>query len=117
MERVLRPRITGVVPARLIPDRLTVLRMKTERARQDRGLFERVLEPERPQLLDRMRQQIDADAERADVVDGFEDARSDADAVQCERATQAREPGADDDHFEASHCHVGELLSMQTTLV
>jgi hypothetical protein len=69
-----------------------------------------------------VRQQIDADAERADLVDRFEHARANAGGVQRKRAGQPGDTGADDQRFVAWLGHAvtlasKRLLTQQGTLV
>src|SRR5260370_36070742 len=77
-DRDLRPVIAGGTPERLLVDELAETveehRLRSEHAA--RG--ERLLEPERRQLLNRMRQQVDADAQRLDLGGGLVDAAGDA---------------------------------------
>ncbi len=74
----------------------------------DRGRVERRQETERGELLDRMRQRVDADADFADFVRLLEDRRLDAAPVQHEREREPANPAACN-----QDCHAKLLLKQR----
>ena len=88
MDRELRPFVTGLDAARFAPDRLAVLGEVGEFLGADGGCIKRVLQAEFDQFAHRMRQHVDADAERPQLGHAFEDPDGNADLVQAERQRQ-----------------------------
>ena len=64
--------VAGGAAERLLVDQLPETVEEGRVLGFDRNPRELILEPERGQLLGRMRQQVDADADRLDLGDGFE---------------------------------------------
>ena len=99
VDRNVRPLVAGGHPPRLAIDQLTVAGEERVvlRLAGDRG--ERILQPQRAQLLDGVRAEVDADAERVDLGRGLEDsdAPGGAGRVQGERQRQPADAAADDD--------------------
>ena len=63
-------------------------------------------EAELGELAHRVRQQVDADAERLQLGRGVDQLRLDARRVQAERGGQARDPGARDEDTHRTTLHV-----------
>ncbi len=99
VDRNVRPLVAGGHPPRLAVDELAVAGEERVVLRLAGDRDERVLQPQRAQLLDRVRPEIDADAERVD----FRRRLVDADAPRCagrmqaERQRQSADAAADDD--------------------
>ena len=100
VDRKVRPLMAGRQPPRLAVDKLAVAREEGVilRLAGDRG--ERILQAERAQFLDRMRSEIDADAERTDLRRRLEnsDSAGHAGCVDGQRQRQAANAAANDDH-------------------
>ena len=96
VDRQLRPAIPGGASTRLAPDLATVLGEVAERRRFDGVRGEHVEQAERVELADRVGEQVDPDAGRADLVGGLEDRHVDADLVQAQRGREPADAGADD---------------------
>ena len=101
MDGKMRPLMPGREPPRLAVDELAVAGEEgvVLRLAGDRG--KRVLQPERAQLLHRMRPEIDPDPERADIRGGLEhpDAVGGLRGVGGQRQRQPADAAADDDQF------------------
>jgi hypothetical protein len=98
MNRDLRPVITRRAAERLLVDELaeTVIERRFLRADAARG--KRVLKPERRHLLHRMRQEVDADAQRLDLRRRLEDAAGNAAPLQHQAERQPANAAADDEN-------------------
>ena len=105
MDRELRPFVTGLDAARLAPDRLAVLGEIRELLGADSGRIERVVQAELDQFAHRMRQHVDADAERPQLGHAFKDFCRNADLVQAERQRQPADAATRDENS-----HVTPLL-------
>ena len=97
MDRELRMVVAGGAAERLLVDQLPEAVEEGRVPGLDRDFRQRVLKPERGQFLGRMRQQIDADADRADLGNGLVDAAGNPGLVQRQSERQAADAGADDD--------------------
>ena len=97
MDRELRMVVARRAPQRLLIDQLAEAVEERGVRGLDRGQLQRVFEAERGKLLDGMRKQIDADADRPDLGGGLEDAAGNFGLVQREPKRQSADPGADDD--------------------
>ena len=95
--------MAGRLAERLAIDELAVAREEGVVLRLAGGGDQRVLEPERAQLLHRMRADMDADAERAHLGRGLEhpDAARRSRGVQRQRQRQPADPAANDDCVHA----------------
>jgi hypothetical protein len=98
----LRDVVTCVGPAQLAPDLLPEAVGVEQLVGSDPHRVEPLEQPEFRQLLDRMRQGVDADAELADGIRLFVDFAVDAARVQHERRGQAADSAPDDDDFHGS---------------
>ena len=98
-QRDVRPQVAGRLAERLAIDELAVPGEEGVVLRLAGGRDQRVLEPERAQLLHRMRADVDADAERPHFGRGLEhpDAARHARGVQRQRQRQPADAAADDD--------------------
>ena len=105
MDRELRPFVTGLDAARLAPDRLAVLGEIRQFPGADAGRIELVVQAELDQFAHRMRQHVDADAERPQLGHAFEHFGGNADLVQAERQRQPADAAAGDEYG-----HVTPLL-------
>src|SRR3569833_2317262 len=85
VDRELRPFIAGLQPARFRPDLLAVLGEVGELLGSHGGGVELVEEAELDQLAARVRQDVDADADRLELGDALENPDLDANLVQAER--------------------------------
>src|SRR5712671_239293 len=98
MDRKLRPFVTGLGAARLAPDRLAVL----GKIREFPGAYARgiklVEQAEFDQLAHRVRQHVDADAERLQFGDALEYFGRNADLMQAERQRQPADAAAGDEY-------------------
>src|SRR5215469_9466298 len=99
MNRKLRHVIAGVEPARLAPDFLAEAIGIEQLVSADRDRIESLQKPERGELLDCMRQRIDADTEFADLLGLLEHLALDAARVQHQRGGQSANPAACNDRF------------------
>ena len=106
MDRELRPFVTGLDAARLAPDRLAVLGEIRELLGADGVRIELVVQAELDQFAHRMRQHVDADAERPQLGHAFKDFGGNADLVQAERQRQPADAAARDENS-----HVTPLLA------
>ena len=98
MDRKLRPFVTGLDAARLAPDRLAVLGEIGEFFGADAGRVEPVVQAELDQFAHRMRQHVDADAERPQLRHAFKNSGRYADLVQAERQRQPADTAARDEN-------------------
>jgi hypothetical protein len=109
MKREVRPLVARSKAPRLAIDELAVAREKSIVLRCASRSNECVLKAERAQLLDRVRSQIDADAESMQVGSGLED--SDAlrrfRGVNGKRQRQSADAPADDDEIHSLRDHRG----------
>ena len=98
-QRDMRPQMAGRLAERLAIDELAVAGEEGVVLRLAGGGDQRVLEPERAQLLHRVRADVDADAERPHLGRGLEhpDAARRARGVQRQGQHRAADPAADDD--------------------
>ena len=98
-QRDVRPQMAGRLAERLAIDELAVPREEGVVLRLAGGRDQRVLQPERAQLLHRVRADMDADAERPHFGRGLEhaDAARHPRGVQRQRQRRAADPAADDD--------------------
>ena len=103
-QRDMRPLMAGRLAERLAIDELAVAREEGVVLRLAGGRDQRVLEPERAQLLHRVRADMDADAERPHLGGGLEhaDAARRPRGVQRQRQRRAADPAADDDRVHAA---------------
>src|SRR5262249_824147 len=99
----LRPGVACCKPAQLAPDLLPELVQIDELAGRDRGLGQRLEQGALTQHLGRVRQQIDADPERTQLLDRFIDARPDAHTLERERGGEPADPRADDDDVHGAY--------------
>ena len=97
MDRELRKFKAGVGAARLAPDLLAAAVHVEQFVGADADLVEFRQQPQFGQLLDGMRQGIDADAELAHRVGLLENLAVDAACMQHQRRGQAADAAADDD--------------------
>ena len=97
MNRELRVVVAGGAAERLLIDQLPEAIEEGGVLCCDRDPGQRRFKPERGEFLGRMRQQIDADADRTHLGNGFVDAAGNAGLVQAQSERQAADPGADDD--------------------
>ena len=95
MDREMRPGVPGVAPASLLEDKLAVLVVPDEFLRLDAAAADAGLDAQLREAAHRMRQQIDADAERLELARRLVDAAGDAFAVQVKRGDQAADAAAD----------------------
>ncbi len=95
MDRELRPGIAGREPACLSPDLLAPPRAVHERLGRDGAPAQVVEQPERVELAHGVRQQVDADAERAHLAGGLEHVDLDTDLVEPERGREPADAAAD----------------------
>jgi hypothetical protein len=102
MHRELRHVIAGVQPARLAPDLLAEAVGVDQLEGADRDRVEPLHQAELLQLLDRVRQRVDADAELADAFGLLEQLTVDAAGVQHQGCRQPSDPPADDDDLHGS---------------
>jgi hypothetical protein len=100
VHRQLRPAVSGVQAARLAPDLLAVPVVVGERAGRRPEPGDPLTETEFGQLTDGVRQQVEADAERAQSVRPLVHGHlGEARRVQAQRGGEATDAGArDDDH-------------------
>src|SRR6478735_2260043 len=98
MDRELRPFVPGLDPARLAPYRLAVLGKIRKFTGTHARRVEAVVQAELDQLAHRMRQYVDADAERLQLGHAFEYFGGNADLVQAERQRQAADAAARDEN-------------------
>ena len=98
MDRELRPFVAGLDAARLAPDRLAALGEIGELLGADGVRIERVEQAEFDQFAHRMRQHVDADAERLQLGHAFEHFGGNADLVQAERQRQPADAAACDEY-------------------
>ena len=110
----LRDVIACVGPAQLAPDLLPEPVGVEQLVGSDAHGVEPLEQPELRQLLDRMRQGIDADAELADGVRLFVDFAVDTARMQHQRGGQAANAAPDDDDFHGStrkkHAHPSPIM-------
>ena len=104
MDRELRPFVTGLDAARLAPDRLAVLGEIREFLGAHGGRIEPVVQAELDQFAHRVRQYIDADAERPQLGHAFENSGGNADLVQAERQRQPADAAAGDETVMICPC-------------
>ena len=98
MDRDLRPLVARLAAARLAPDRLAEAVEVRERRRRDALALDAVREAELGELAHRVRQQVDADAEGAQLADAVVDPDvALADRVKAQRCGETADAGADDD--------------------
>jgi hypothetical protein len=96
MERELRRRMAGPMAERLLVDELPEAVEERRFARDHRDALELGKDAERLQRRRRVRQDVDADAERPHLGRSLEHAAGDALPVQGQRERQAADAGADD---------------------
>ena len=97
VNRKLRHVITGVEPARLAPDLLAETIGIEQLVGADADLVEPRQKPERGELLDGVRQRVDADPELVNAVGLFEDFAIDAARVQHQRGCEPTNAAAGDE--------------------
>ena len=95
VDRELRPVVTSLDAARLAPDLLTVFIEIEKLLGLDGDLAKRVLQAELGQLATGMRQNIDADTERPDLVHTFKDPAFQAGGMQAQGKRQPANSTAD----------------------
>ena len=105
MNGKLRHVVTGVGAARLAPDLLAEAVGVDELVGPDRHRVEPIEQPEDRQLLDRMRQRVDADAELANAVGLLVDLAVDPAGMQHERGGETADSPADDDDLHDATPH------------
>jgi hypothetical protein len=93
VDGVLRPGVAEAATARLAPDEAAAGVEMRLLGGGDAGRLELPAQSELGELAHRVRQQVDADAERLQRGRGVEQLRLDAGRVQAERGGQARDPG------------------------
>ncbi len=113
MDRELRMVVAGGAAERLLVDQLPEAVEEGRVLGRDRDLGQRLFKPERGEFLGRMRQQIDADADRAHLGNGFVDAAGNARLVQAQSERQAADAGADDD--DLVHVSVPDVVAGDET--
>ncbi len=113
VDREMRPLVAGGEPPRLAIDQLAVAREERVVLRLARNRRELVLQAERAQLLDRVRPEIDADAERKNFGCGLEhaDAARGAAGMHGQRQRQPADAASDDDDVHVSCALRGVKLS------
>src|SRR5260221_14471055 len=94
MDRELRPLVTGLDAARLAPDRLAALGKVREFLGAHAGCIELVVQAELDQLAHRVRQHVDADAERLQFGHALEYFGGNPDLMQAERQRQSADAAA-----------------------
>src|SRR5579872_4714938 len=97
MNGKLRMIVAGSAAERLLIDELAEAVEEGRVPRFDRDLRQRVLKPKRGEFLGRMRQQVDADANRPDLGNRLEYPAGNAGLLQRQSQRQAADAGADDD--------------------
>src|SRR5215472_5218410 len=102
VNRKLRHIISRVEPARLAPNLLAEAVGVEEFKSADRDRVEALQEPERGELLDGMRQRIDANAELADLLRLLEHLALHAARMQHQRGGEPADAAACDDRFHVS---------------
>jgi len=102
MDRQLRRVVAGPAAERLAVDELAEAVEERALARDDRDALELGEDAERFERGARVRQDVDADAERLQLGRGVVDAAGDSGAVQRERERQAADSGADDEDVAAA---------------
>jgi hypothetical protein len=102
VDRQLRRVVAGPASGRLAVDVLAEAVEERRLARHDGDALEVGEDAERFERRARVRQDVDADAERPDLGGRFVDPAGDARAVQCQRERQAADAGADDGDLVAS---------------
>src|SRR5688572_18967262 len=104
MHRVLRPVVTGEQTARLRVHVLAVQPDERPLARRQPDRVQSVgADTELVELADGVRLQIDADAERLELRDGFEHAARHADLLQRQRDTESADAATGNEHGEIGH--------------
>jgi hypothetical protein len=98
VDRELRPFITGVQPARLAPDRFAVLGEISKFSGAHAERVKLIQQTQLDQFAHRMRQHVDADAERLQRGDAFEYFGRHADLMQAERQRQPADAAAGDEN-------------------
>src|SRR5262245_15793626 len=88
MDAELRNLVSRVEPAQFPPDHLSKAIGQDELARTDAGRVEIAEQPEPSELLHRMRQHVDADAELAHLARALEQLDLDARLMQEQRGSQ-----------------------------
>ena len=101
MDRELRHVVAGIEPARLAPDLLAEAVQVEQLVGADRDGVEPFQEAELLQLLDGVRQRVDADAELADAVGLLVDLALDTTRMQHQRGGQPANSPADNDRLHA----------------
>ena len=101
MDRELRHVVAGIEPARLAPDLLAEAVQVEQLVGADRDRVEPLQQPELLQLLDGVRQRVDADPELADAVGLLIDLAVDAARMQHQGGGQPAHASADDDRLHA----------------
>ena len=96
MDGVLRDGITGIQTTGFGPDESAVFGVITQDPRAYGTPIERIRETEISQRLHRVRQQIDPDTERPDLIDSFEDPHRDPCSMQSECRSKSADAGSDD---------------------
>ena len=114
MDREVRPLVPGRQAPRLAVDQLAVAGEERIVLRLAGDRRERVLQAERAQLLDRMRAEIDADPERADLGRGLEhpDPAGGSRGVDGERQRQPADAAADNDDVHRASARRRRLVCM-----
>jgi hypothetical protein len=95
VHRVVGPAVALVDPGRFLMDQLTELVEPEELFRFDGTPAKTRLDPQVGQTADRVREQVEADAQRLEFGRGFEDPAGDPGTLQVERSSETGDASAD----------------------
>lgn len=95
--------IARVAPEGLAVDELAEAIVERGFLRLDRARFERRLDAQAIELFHRVREDVDPDADRADLRSRLEEPARDPGPVQLQSERQPADPGADDDDVVIGH--------------
>jgi hypothetical protein len=115
MNRELRVVVAGGAAERLPIDQLPETVEEGGILRLDRDSCQRIFKPKRGQFPGRVRKQVDADADRLDLGDGFEDPAGNPGLVQRQPQRQSADAGAEDD--DLVHVSIPQGLCGDATLL
>jgi len=99
MHRVLRPGVAACDAAWLAEQQLAALVEERDLRRLDREPRQVIGQAQVEQLADRVRQQVDADAERLQLLRALDDGRSDSRGVQGQRGGESADARTGDEDF------------------
>ena len=102
VHRNLRPLVASQFPARLYINLLAQARIETKLLRQDALACELIFQTELRKIAHRMRQKIEAYAERFDLRSRFESSATHADLMKCKGKRAAADTTANDDDVQVS---------------